>query len=38
VGDRKIAEDLILKADQKEPFTIPEGVQPVPSTGLIDQE
>jgi len=38
VGDRKVAEDLVLTADQKEPFTIPEGVQTVPSTGLIDEK
>jgi maltose/moltooligosaccharide transporter len=38
VTDRRVAEDLVLKADQEEVFTIPEGVQPVPSTGLLDQK
>jgi len=38
VGDLNVAEDLVLKADQKEAFTIPENVQPVPSTGLIDED
>jgi len=27
----------VLEADRKEPFTVPESVQPVPSTGLIDE-
>ena len=38
VGDPNVAEDLVLKADKKEAFTIPENVQPVPSTGLIDED
>jgi maltose/moltooligosaccharide transporter len=28
----------VLEADREEPLTVPESVQPVPSTGLIDGE
>jgi maltose/moltooligosaccharide transporter len=38
VADRNVPEDLVLDADAHEPFNLPEGVQPVPSTGLIDEE
>jgi hypothetical protein len=36
VGDRVVGDDLVLKGDSEEIFTLPEGVQPVPSTGLSD--
>ncbi len=36
VGD--VPEGAVLEADRKEPLTVPESVQPVPSTGLIDKE
>jgi maltose/moltooligosaccharide transporter len=36
VGDRAVNDDLILKGDSEELFTVPEGVQPVPSSGLSD--
>jgi maltose/moltooligosaccharide transporter len=38
VADRDVPEKAVLEADEKELFTIPESVQPVPSTGLIDKE
>jgi maltose/moltooligosaccharide transporter len=38
VPDRSIPEQLVLEADAQEPMTLSEGVQPVPSTGLIDQK
>jgi hypothetical protein len=28
----------VLEADREEPLTVPESVQPVPSTGLLDKE
>jgi maltose/moltooligosaccharide transporter len=37
VGDRHVPERAVLKADEKELFTVPESVQPVPSTGLVDK-
>ena len=37
VGDRKVLGDVVLKGDQEEMLTIPEEVQPVPSSGLSDQ-
>jgi maltose/moltooligosaccharide transporter len=37
VGEKQIPE-AVLRADEKEPFLVPEGVQPVPSTGLIDDK
>ncbi len=36
VADRHVSDSDILKADAEEYFTVPEGVQPTPSTGLID--
>jgi hypothetical protein len=36
VGDPAVSEDLVLKGDSEEIFTVPEGVQPVPSTGFSD--
>jgi hypothetical protein len=29
--------EAVIAADEREPFTIPESAQPVPSTGLIDE-
>ncbi|HBB87729.1 MAG TPA: hypothetical protein DC047_08955 [Blastocatellia bacterium] len=37
VGDKEVPEEAVLEADEHELFTIPEAVQPVPSTGLIDE-
>jgi maltose/moltooligosaccharide transporter len=37
-GDSDVPERAVLEADQREPFTVAESVQPVPSTGLIDKE
>jgi maltose/moltooligosaccharide transporter len=37
-GDRDVPEDAVIKADEKELFTIPESAQPVPSTGLVDEK
>jgi hypothetical protein len=28
----------VIKADREEPLTVPEAVQPVPSTGLMDKK
>ena len=36
VGEKDSA--TVLRGDEQEPFIIPEGVQPVPSTGLIDDK
>ena len=36
VGD--VPEGAVLEADREEPLTVPEAVQPVPSTGLIDKD
>jgi maltose/moltooligosaccharide transporter len=36
VADQHISESDIIHADEVEPFLIPESVQPVPSTGLLD--
>ncbi len=38
VADRKVPEEAVIEADKHELFTVPESVQPVPSTGLIDEE
>jgi maltose/moltooligosaccharide transporter len=38
VADRNVPEEAVLEADKHELFTVPESVQPVPSTGLIDEE
>jgi hypothetical protein len=38
VADRNVPEEAVIAADQHEPFTVPESVQPVPSTGLSDRE
>ena len=38
VAERDVPEATIIDADEHELFTLPEGVQPVPSTGLIDKQ
>jgi maltose/moltooligosaccharide transporter len=38
VADRNVPEEAVLEADRHEFLTVPESVQPVPSTGLIDEE
>jgi maltose/moltooligosaccharide transporter len=38
VADRSVREEAVIEADKHELFTVPESVQPVPSTGLIDEE
>jgi maltose/moltooligosaccharide transporter len=38
VADRKVPEEAVIEADKHELFAVPESVQPVPSTGLIDEE
>jgi hypothetical protein len=37
VGERDVPEAAVIEADEKELFTVPESVQPVPSTGLVDK-
>ena len=38
VSDRNVPGEAVLDSDQHELLTVPESVQPVPSTGLIDGE
>ena len=38
VADRDVPEADVIRGDQVEPLLVPESVQPVPSTGLIDEE
>jgi maltose/moltooligosaccharide transporter len=38
VADRDVPEDAVIRADEHELFIVPEAVQPVPSTGLIDKD
>jgi maltose/moltooligosaccharide transporter len=38
VAETHVPETAVLRADEKEPFLVPESVQPVPSTGLIDEK
>jgi maltose/moltooligosaccharide transporter len=38
VGDENVPEAAVLEADKEEFLTVPESVQPVPSTGLIDKD
>jgi maltose/moltooligosaccharide transporter len=38
VADRSVPEAAVLEADRHELLTVPESVQPVPSTGLSDKE
>jgi maltose/moltooligosaccharide transporter len=37
VADKNVPEEAVINADEHELFTVPESVQPVPSTGLIDK-
>jgi maltose/moltooligosaccharide transporter len=36
LGDRNVPEAAVIEADEKEPLTVQGTVQPVPSTGLVD--
>jgi maltose/moltooligosaccharide transporter len=38
VADKDVPEEAVIEADAHELFTVPESVQPVPSTGLIDKK
>lgn len=38
VGERDVPEGAVIEADTRELFTVPESVQPVPSTGLVDDD
>ena len=38
VGDRNVDEEAVIEADEHEPLTVQGSAQPVPSTGLIDEE
>ncbi len=38
VGDRDVPEAAVIEADEKEPLTVTGSVQPVPSTGLVDED
>jgi maltose/moltooligosaccharide transporter len=38
VADLNVPGEAVIEADAHELFTVPESVQPVPSTGLIDEE
>ena len=38
VGSEDVPEEAVFEADKHEFLTVPESVQPVPSTGLIDKE
>ncbi len=38
VADKDVPEESVLEADAHELFTVPGAVQPVPSTGLIDEK
>jgi maltose/moltooligosaccharide transporter len=38
VGDRDVPDRDVIRADEAEPFLVQESAQPVPSTGLIDEE
>jgi maltose/moltooligosaccharide transporter len=37
VADKDVPEGAVIEADAHELLTVPESVQPVPSTGLIDE-
>lgn len=37
-ADREISADFVMKADREEALTVPESVQPVPSSGLTDSK
>jgi hypothetical protein len=36
VSDLAVPEAAVIKGDEQELFTVPESVQPVPSTGMLD--
>jgi hypothetical protein len=36
VADRDVPERAVIKRDEQEPILVQQSVQPVPSTGLID--
>ena len=38
VAELEAETETIIRADREEPLLVPESVQPVPSTGLIDEE
>jgi maltose/moltooligosaccharide transporter len=38
VADKNVPEAAVIEADEHELLTVPESVQPVPSTGLIDEK
>jgi len=38
VADLDVPEQAVIEADKHELFAVPESVQPVPSSGLIDEE
>jgi hypothetical protein len=38
VADKNVPEEAVIEADEHEIFTVQESAQPVPSTGLIDDE
>jgi hypothetical protein len=37
VADKDVPEEAVVEADAHVLFTVPESVQPVPSTGLVDE-
>ena len=37
-GDRDVPEREVIRGDEVEPILVQESIQPVPSTGLIDEE
>jgi len=38
VAEKGVSEEAVIEGDRHELFTLPESVQPVPSTGLIDEK
>ncbi|HEV2859598.1 MAG TPA: MFS transporter [Pyrinomonadaceae bacterium] len=38
VADREVPERAVVRGDEEEPLTVQQSVQPVPSTGLVDEE
>ncbi|HLM58855.1 MAG TPA: MFS transporter [Pyrinomonadaceae bacterium] len=38
VADRDVPERAVIRGDEEEPLTVQQSVQPVPSTGLVDEE
>jgi len=37
VADADVPEEAVIRADAQEPFTVQGSIQPVPSTGLVDE-